>query len=121
MPTPWTQGVDVNTVFINGKEVAEEPLKLGGSVVQNLPPGASMHYLEFSGNGCSQIASAMRADEDRMAILGARIISQERNGVETAETAKIHRAGENSVLADIANSLSLISLIFSSKKSPSFS
>ena len=108
VPTPWTQGADISTVFVNGKEVAEEPLKLGGSIVQNLPSGASMHYLEFSGSGCSQISTAMRADEDRMAILGARIISQERNGVEAAETAKIHRAGENSVLAEIAISLSIV-------------
>ena len=41
-----------------------------------------------------------------MAILGARIISQEHKGVESAETAKIHRAGENSVLAGMANELS---------------
>ena len=107
VPTPWTQGADVDTTIINGIEVARNPLKLGGSIVQNLPSGASMHYLEFSGSGCTQLASAMRADEERMAILGARIISQERNGVEAAETAKIHRAGENSILANIANNLSV--------------
>lgn len=108
VPTPWTQGADVGTVFVNGREVAAEPLKLGGSVVQNLPAGASMQYLEFGGSGCAQLANAMAADEDRMAILGARIISQERNGVEAAETARIHRAGENSILSDIANNLSII-------------
>ena len=108
VPTPWTQGANVATVIVNGKEVAEEPLKLGGSIVQNLPSGASMHYLEFSGSGCSQIAAAMKDDEERMAILGARIISSERKGVESAETARIHRAGENSVLADIATVLSEI-------------
>lgn len=108
VPTPWTQGADVDTVLINGQEVAKEPLKLGGSVVQNLPAGASMAYLEFSGSGCNQLANAMRADEDRMAILGARIISQERKGVESAETAKIHRAGENSILSNIATNLSIV-------------
>ena len=104
IPTPWVQGVDVDEV--NGK--ASEPLKLGGCTALYLPSGASMHYLEFSGSGCSQLAAAMKADEDRMAILGARIISQERNGVEAAETAKIHRAGENSVLAEIAINLSIV-------------
>ena len=108
VPTPWTQGADVDTVLINGQEVAKEPLKLGGSIVQNLPAGASMAYLEFSGSGCNQLANAMRADEDRMAILGARIISQERKGVESAETAKIHRAGENSILSNIATNLSIV-------------
>lgn len=107
VPTPWSQGADVDVKIINGEEVAE-PLKLGGSVVLNLPAGGSMHYLEFSGSGCSQLAQGMNADEDRMAILGARIISQERKGVESAETAEIHRAGENSILASIAINLSYV-------------
>lgn len=107
VPTPWSQGADPETEIVNGVEVAK-PLKLGGSIVLNLPAGASLQYLEFGGSGCSQLASAMNADEDRMAILGARIISQERNGVEAAETARIHRAGENSVLAEFAVNLSII-------------
>ena len=41
-----------------------------------------------------------------MAILGARIISAEKKGVESAETARIHRAGENSVVAAFANECS---------------
>lgn len=107
VPTPWSQGCDVETHIVNGVEVAE-PLKLGGSYVLNLPAGASLQYLEFSGSGCNQLANAMQADEERMAILGARIISSEKKGVEAAETAKIHRAGENSVLAEFAINLSII-------------
>lgn len=42
-----------------------------------------------------------------MAILGARIISAEKKGVESAETARIHRAGENSVIATFANECSV--------------
>ena len=107
VPTPWSQGANPETEIVNGIEVAKA-LKLGGSTVVHLPGGASMHYLEFGGSGCSQLASAMQADEDRMAILGARIISQERKGVEAAETAKIHRAGENSLLAEFAINMSII-------------
>lgn len=109
VPTPWSQGCDVETkIDAEGNEVAASPLKLGGSIVLNLPSGASLQYLEFSGSGCSQLANAMQSDEERMAILGARIISQEKKGVEAAETAKIHRAGENSVLAEFAINLSII-------------
>lgn len=107
VPTPWSQGADTPVEIVNGVEVAK-PLKLGGSVILNLPSGASLHYLEFGGSGCSQLASAMQADEDKMAILGARIISVEKKGVEAAETAKIHRAGENSVLAEFALNLSTV-------------
>lgn len=108
VPTPWSQGADVSTVIVGGKEVAEEPLKLGGTVVLNLPAGASLQYLEFSGSGCNQLANAMQSDEERMAILGARIISHEKKGVESAETAKIHHMGEDSVLAKFAINLSII-------------
>ena len=109
VPTPWVQGVEPEVKYdSNGNEISKETLKLGGCTAVYLPSGASMHYLEFSGSGCGQLSTAMRADEDRMAILGARIISQERNGVEAAETAKIHRAGENSVLAEIAINLSIV-------------
>ena len=65
-------------------------------------------YLEFSGSGLSQLATAMDKDEERMAILGARIIAQQKKGVEAAETAKIHNAAENSVLASFANNMSAI-------------
>jgi hypothetical protein len=41
-----------------------------------------------------------------MAILGARIISAEKKGVETAEAARIHRAGENGVLGAFARNMS---------------
>jgi len=41
-----------------------------------------------------------------MAVLGARMLMEDRKQVEAAETAGIHRAGENSVLAAIASSIS---------------
>jgi len=66
----------------------------------------SANYLEPSGAGMSQIRDAIASCEDRMAILGARIISAEKKGVETAEAARIHRAGENSVLGAFARNMS---------------
>lgn len=105
VPTPWAQGVEPQVEVIDGEEVAK-PLKLGGARVLFMPMGASLNYLEFGGQGCQTLRQMMIDDEDRMAILGARIISQEKKGVEAAETAKIHRAGENSVLAEIAVNLS---------------
>jgi hypothetical protein len=63
-------------------------------------------YLETSGSG--GIIVAIHACEERMAILGARIISVEKKGVETAEAARIHRAGENAVLGAFAQNVSEI-------------
>lgn len=67
---------------------------------------ADAKFLEFSGAGAAQIQAAINSCEERMAILGARIISAEKKGVESAEAARIHRAGENSVLAAFARNMS---------------
>lgn len=108
VPTPYCVGYSPETMFDeNGKPIPQEKLKLGGSQFIYFPAGVtSVGYLEFSGAGLSQLITMMTNDEERMAILGARIISQERKGVESAETAKIHRACENSVIATYANECS---------------
>lgn len=105
VPTPYVSGATEETENINGEEVAK-PLHLGGSRVYFLAdPSARMRYLEFSGQGCNLLRNMMIDDEERMSILGTRIISSEKKGVEAAETAQIHRAGENSILASISNQL----------------
>lgn len=106
VPTPYVVGAEPETITNKDGEEVAVPMRLGGTEVKYLPIGGSMHYLEFSGQGCNLLRSMLADDEDRMAILGARIISNEKKGVEAAETAKIHRAGENSVLATFANRLS---------------
>lgn len=108
IPTPYCLGYIPETRFDeNGREIATESIKLGGSQILYFPEGTTdFNYLEFNGAGLNQLQNAMEKDEDRMAILGARIISQERKGVEAAETAKIHRAGENSVIATFSNEMS---------------
>lgn len=105
VPTPWGQGFDPEIDPVTQKP---KPFELGGARFKYLPSGASVHYLEFSGSGCNLLRTMMNDDEERMATLGARIIAQQKRGVEAAETAKIHNAAENSVLADYANNLSEI-------------
>lgn len=108
--TPYERGWLPETKYDDeGNEVAQAPMKLGGTQFLYFPPGTEqVGYLEFSGNGLGQISQAMDKDEERMAILGARIIAQQKKGVEAAETAKIHNAAENSVLASFANNMSKI-------------
>lgn len=108
VPTPFERGWVPETKYDDeGREVAREPMRLGGTSFLYFPPGTEqVGYLEFSGSGLSQLSGAMQADEDRMAILGARIIAQQKRGVEAAETARIHNAAENSVLASFANDMS---------------
>jgi len=108
VPTPYALGyTPETTVDDNGEIVAKNKLKLGGSQFLCFPEEVkSVGYLEFSGAGLSHIEGAMEKDETRMSILGAKIIAQEKKGVESAETARIGRASENSVVAAFANKMS---------------
>lgn len=110
VPTPYERGWLPETRYDDkGNEIPETPMKLGGTQFLYFPSGTEqVGYLEFSGSGLSQLSEAMQKDEERMAILGARIIAQQKKGVEAAETAKIHNAAENSVLASFANNMSQI-------------
>ena len=111
VPTPYERGWLPETQYDQktGEEIPQKPMKLGGTQFLYFPPGTEqVDYLEFSGSGLSQLEKAMQTDEERMAILGARIIAQQKKGVEAAETAKIHNAAENSVLASFANNISQI-------------
>ena len=110
VPTPFERGWTPETQYDDkGHEIAPTPMKLGGTQFLYFPSGTEqVGYLEFSGSGLSQIAHAMADDKDSMAVLGARIIANQKKGVESAETAKIHNSAENSVLASFANNMSQI-------------
>lgn len=83
-------------------------LKIGSTTAWLLPdPASKASYLEFTGQGLGELREALKEKEAKMATLGARILAPEKRQVETAQTAAIHRAGENSVLSSIAQSLSI--------------
>lgn len=100
LPTPVVTG------FYSDDQSAS--LRIGSGTAWLLPdPSAKAFYLEFSGQGLQELREALRAKESMMATLGARILAPEKRTVETAQTAAIHRAGENSVLSSIAQSISI--------------
>ena len=71
-------------------------------------PQAQAFYMEFTGTGLSSLKEAMKDKEARMAMVGSRLLTEDTKGVEAAETAAIHRAGENSVLGSIAAATSKV-------------
>ena len=100
LPTPVVTG------FYSDDQSAQ--LRIGSGTAWLLPdPAAKAFYLEFTGQGLSELREALRAKEAMMATLGARILAPERKVSETAQAAAIHQAGENSVLASIAQSISI--------------
>jgi len=100
-PTPVVIGALVSS---DGKPV--EVVKLGSATVLNIAQGGEAKYLEFMGNGLTPTKDQMNEDLAEMAILLSRILAGDSKAAEAAETAAIHRAGENAVLASIANAVS---------------
>lgn len=67
---------------------------------------AKAEFLEFTGQGLDALKNNLDRKEAQMAILGARMLFAEKRQAESAETAAIHRTGENSVLAALATAVS---------------
>jgi hypothetical protein len=98
------------TLFISGytPENKGDKLYIGSPVCNALPdPAAKAYFVEFTGQGLQAIKEAKEADEQQMAILGARLLTSEKKDTETAQTAQIHRAGESSILSAIAQTISI--------------
>lgn len=96
------------TAVISGYEAKEnEKLYIGSAAAWIFPlPDAKASYLEFTGQGLGALENNLAGKEKQMAAIGARFLEQQKNGVEAENTMRIRSAGENSVLAGIANMVS---------------
>lgn len=102
-PTMYVFGYNVTEA--NGKP---SPIYVGSETAIVLTnPDATAGFIEFKGEGLGALEKNLDRKETQMALLGARIIANEKKGVEAADTANIHRVGENSVLADISIEVSM--------------
>lgn len=92
LPTPWVAGFPKDTV-----------LAIGSSVAWVSPdPQASAGMLEFTGQGLGALEKALESKEKLMAVLGARMLEEQKAGVEAADTVLLRTAGERSALQSIA-------------------
>ena len=97
LPTPW----------IAGRGAGDgEPLRIGSMTAWDLPQGASVGMLEFTGPGVEAIAAEMTRAEQHMAALGARLLAEPTRAAETAETTRIKSASETSVLMGLVSTAS---------------
>lgn len=100
-PTPVFTGD-----FVSDSEDDVTEIRLGSQSGIHMTMGSDAKMLVASGMDLEALRSAMDAKKDEMTVLGARIIAAEKKAAEAAETASIHRAGESSVLAALAASIS---------------
>lgn len=71
-------------------------------------PDAKAAFLEFTGQGLQSLKDNLDKKEGYMAILGARMLEVDvKGGVESANTAALHRGGEQSMLSSVAQAISM--------------
>jgi hypothetical protein len=100
LPTPIISG------YTSQKE--GEKFYIGSTTAWLLPRHDSKaFYLEFTGQGLTCLERNLANKEGQMAILGARMLEVQVRGVESANTAAIHRGGEQSMLASVAQAVSI--------------
>jgi hypothetical protein len=100
LPTPYIIGYR--------PENPADKLYIGSQSAWVIPgDSAQVGYLEFKGEGLGALERLRDSKEKQMAVLGARMLEQQKKGVETAESMSIHRKGEESMLAAAAQAISL--------------
>lgn len=101
LPTPviagYVKGQDADTFSIGSSEAW---------VFANA--NAKATYMEFTGQGLAALEKNLEKKEGFMAVLGARMLEAQQTGhVEAADTVTIRRGGEQSMLASVAQAISI--------------
>jgi hypothetical protein len=100
LPTAWIAGFK--------PENPNEKLYIGSATAWTFPdPQAKAEYLEFKGEGLKALSSLAEAKEKQMAVLGARMLEQQKRASEAFDSIQAHRKGEESMLAAAAQSVGL--------------
>jgi len=96
------------TPVITGYQGADnEKLKIGStSIFTFSDPQAKAFYLEFNGTGLTTLENRAAVKEKRMAVLGARLLLDEKKTAEATETVAMRSSGERSVLMSAAMTIS---------------
>jgi len=95
LPTAWVAGFDPSSTH----------LKIGSAVAWVTEEvAARAGFLEFTGAGLGHLAEGMVQKEHLMAVLGARLLEEQKTGIEAADTVKLRHSGESSVLSLISQS-----------------
>ena len=97
LPTMFVSGVSAD----DGYEIA-----IGGAIANLLPrPDSRAYYVEVTGEFVA-LRTNLEDKKREMAVLGARMLEQQKSGVEAAETIARRQSGEESVLAAMSMTIS---------------
>lgn len=99
-PQPWVAGIDPE---------GKEKLRMGSSEAWVFKDSsAKVGLLSLKSEDIGGLDKRIERLEAQMAVLGARMLANERRQVEAAETARIHRQGEISILARMAGNVGAV-------------
>jgi len=99
LPTPYIVGLSEQQDLSIGSSKAWVITGVDASQVK-------VGMLEFAGQGLSALENALVEKQQQMAILGARLLEEQKKAAEAFETHELRAAGEHSVLASVANGVS---------------
>jgi len=89
-------------------ENAGDKMYIGGPSAWTFSdPNAKAEYLEFTGQGLGALEKNLAGKEQRMAVLGARMLEPQKKAPEAADSGSIRRKGEESMLSAAAQAISL--------------
>jgi len=98
LPTGWGAGVQMK----DGDSIA-----LGGSKFHLFDnPQAKLEFLEFKGDGLGTLEREKKELKSTMTILGANLLTSDKNVAEAENTVAMRSAGERATLVSIANTCS---------------
>lgn len=95
LPTPYIVGLSADQKLSIGSAYA---WVITGVDAQQVKVG----MLEFTGQGLEALEKAMIEKQSQMAVLGARLLEEQKKAAEAFETHELRSAGEHSVLANVA-------------------
>ena len=97
LPTPCFAGFD----FDIGAQTPLGP----GAAYHSPDPGAKSWFLQTGGQGLADMERGLDRLERQMAVVGARLLEEQRPGIEAAETVRLRSSGDSATLADIAGNI----------------
>ena len=84
--------------FVDGQRFA-----VGSAKAIMGPVDSKATFIEFTGQGLGSLERAAEEKEKKMAALGGRLLETQKAAAEAAETIRMRTAGEQSILADLAD------------------
>jgi hypothetical protein len=94
------------TMFVSGVNPAETEIAIGGAIANVLPrPDSKAWYVEVAGE-FSALRTNLEDKKREMAVLGARMLEQQKASVESADTIARRQSGEESLLSATAQTIS---------------